>query len=198
MTRIHLKCWWTLLIRLQTAHHVCLEMDKCLLESTFHHLLFHYFKPFLILKYSDTLHKHTNTHAIIIYNREVFLLLFTFEYLEKGKCCRETNRQLIRWLSLRSTYLFLCFDIMDLVVQNWSRTRFLQLARHDGTLRAQNIGWTCVNSAKQTAGKKGMDVRQSHVFEMGWQVLQTVCFSLCVLKYSLWHIFFACKGGFFA
>lgn len=123
-------------------------------------------------------------------NREAVLLFFTFELFKKCNNSSQTDG----WsddlrISLGSNYLFLCFDIFGLAVPNWSRTRFLLLAPHDGTLREQNIGWTCVNSVEQTAGRKGVDVRGSHVFEMRRQVLQNVYFSLCALKHSQRHIF---------
>lgn len=61
-------------------------------------------------------------------------------------------------------------------MQNWSHTRFLLLVQHDETLREQNIRWNCANSVKQTSGRKGVAVRQSHGCE------KTRCICLCVFS----------------
>lgn len=80
------------------------------------------------------------------------------------------------WLDHESVIASFSFDISCLAMQNWNRTHFLPLARHDGTLGGQIIRWTSVTSAEQTAGRQGVDVRRSHVFEMR-QLLRNVCFS---------------------
>lgn len=53
------------------------------------------------------------------------------------------------------------------------------------------IGWTCGTSAEQTAGRNGVDVRWSHMFEMR-QVQQNVYFPQCAGKYTGSHVQWVC------